>query len=191
MYTSFLCMHIGKSSLGAVLFRVLELVGGRVLVDGEDISAVPLQRLRSALAVVPQEPALFRGSMRDNLDPCGMLPDELLCQALRDVRMVHDPQMQANNHDQDHDQDHAAMMLLAAVVEDRGRNLSAGQRQLLCLARALLKRSKVLLLDECTASVDMETDALIQVTCMSCMIACIWMYIYIYIFVINLICMCA
>ncbi|XP_051008844.1 ATP-binding cassette sub-family C member 10 [Acomys russatus] len=139
----------GKSSLFLVLFRLLEPSAGRVLLDGVDTSELELAELRSQLAVIPQEPFLFSGTVRENLDPQGLHEDGALWQALEQCHLSEVT---------------VAMGGLDGELGERGRNLSLGQRQLLCLARALLTDAKVLCIDEATASVDQKTDQLLQQT---------------------------
>ncbi|XP_059256375.1 ATP-binding cassette sub-family C member 10 isoform X1 [Mustela nigripes] len=139
----------GKSSLLLVLFRLLEPSSGRVLLDGVDTSQLELTELRSQLAVIPQEPFLFSGTVRENLDPRGLHEDRALWQAL--------------------EQCHLSDMIMSlggldGELGEGGRSLSLGQRQLLCLARALLMDAKILCIDEATASVDQKTDQLLQQT---------------------------
>ncbi|XP_066507559.1 canalicular multispecific organic anion transporter 1 [Hoplias malabaricus] len=140
----------GKSSLTNCLFRIIEAAEGRILIDGVDIASMGLHDLRSRLTIIPQDPVLFSGTLRMNLDPFGKVSDEEIWKVL------------ALAHLKDYVGSLSAG--LQHEVAEGGENLSVGQRQLLCLARALLRKSRILVLDEATAAVDLETDDLIQAT---------------------------
>jgi ATP-binding cassette subfamily C (CFTR/MRP) protein 1 len=146
----------GKSSIMSTLFRLVELSGGSITIDGMNISKIGLADLRSRLAIIPQDPTLFRGTIRSNLDPFHEHTDLELWSALRQADLVSE---EASLDDKSPGRIH-----LDGVVEEEGLNFSLGQRQLMALARALVRNSQIIVCDEATSSVDMETDDKIQRT---------------------------
>ncbi|KAG1680871.1 Multidrug resistance-associated protein 1 [Nymphon striatum] len=140
----------GKSSLTLALFRIIEASGGSILIDGVNISTVGLQSLRSKLTIIPQDPVLFSGPLRYNLDPFNKFSDEEIWKALESAHL----KSFVISHDE----------RLEYIISEGGENLSVGQRQLICLARAILRKTKILILDEATAAIDLQTDELVQQT---------------------------
>ncbi|PYI03083.1 ABC transporter [Aspergillus sclerotiicarbonarius CBS 121057] len=174
----------GKSSLTLALFRFLEARQGRILIDGLDISQIKLQALRSRLAIIPQDPVLFSGTLRSNLDPFHEYTDLELYNALERVHLIsfEDTLTLASQPGSEQLSDSSTLpsssssassttepvksinffSSLSSVISQGGLNLSQGQRQLLCLARAIVSQPKIMILDEATSAVDMETETLIQ-----------------------------
>uniref|UniRef100_A0A914Z986 Uncharacterized protein n=1 Tax=Panagrolaimus superbus TaxID=310955 RepID=A0A914Z986_9BILA len=138
----------GKSSLCNALFRLYPLESGKITISEKNISTISLKSLRKALAVIPQDPVIFAGTLRFNLDPDGIRTDEEIWKALEDVGMK---ESVSTFNEQ-----------LEFKLESNGSNISSGQRQLICVGRAFLRNVNILILDEATANLDSQTDKFIQ-----------------------------
>jgi ABC-type multidrug transport system fused ATPase/permease subunit len=140
----------GKSSLLTALLSLAPLESGKIEIDGVDINEIGVDDLRSKLSIIPQDPCIFDGNVRHNIDPFGKYSDSEIWETLRRVHLADAIDAMPNKLDSE--------------LADEGANFSLGQRQLLCVGRAILRRSKILLLDEASSSIDLETDYLLQRT---------------------------
>lgn len=156
----------GKSTLLLSVLRFDEIVSGKILYDGVDITALPRRSLREAITIIPQEPTLFSGTVKSNLDPAGEVPGEVLEAALQScggIASFHGIRDVVTSEEILNDT-HGSGISLDTPVAAKGESLSHGQRQVLSLCRALVRKNKLMLLDEATASMDYEADKGMQRT---------------------------
>ena len=140
----------GKSSIISTLFRLYEIDDGKIIIDGIDIKTLGLHCLRNNISYLPQVPFLMFGTIRENLDPLNMYEDETVIGALQDIQLWEYIEQLKDG--------------LSAEITQSNMVFSTGQKQLICLARAILQNNKILILDEATANIDYETDQIIQET---------------------------
>ena len=138
----------GKSTLCLALCRIVEAASGQIFIDGVDISKISLQNLREKIAIIPQDPTLFEGTLRFNLDPENKSSDPELIELLKLASLE-------NFIDRNHEG-------LNQQIEEKGQNLSSGEKQLICIWRAILRNNRVVLMDEATANIDIKTEEAIQ-----------------------------
>ena len=136
----------GKSTLCLSLFRLLEANSGKISIDGIDISEIGLETLRKNLTIIPQEPILIEGTLRENIDPSNCYTDKEIINMLGEVGL---DEFFVNKN-------------LDYKIENNGINISIGEKQLICIARALLKKTKIVLMDEATANIDYKTETFLQ-----------------------------
>jgi ABC-type multidrug transport system fused ATPase/permease subunit len=145
----------GKSSLTLSLFRIVEAFQGKITIDGQNIAEIPLKKLRRSISIVPQEPFLLEGTLKTNLDPLNLYSEQEINDVLDKVQLY-----QMLEHDNINGKN--ILKGINTEIKEYGNNLSFGCRQLLCVARAILRKSKIIILDEATSSVDQKTEELIS-----------------------------
>lgn len=149
----------GKSTIITAFFRFLDPEQGRIVIDGVDITKIGLRNLREAITIIPQDPTLFAGTIRSNLDPFNRYDDDLIFRALKRVNLIGEEESAGSGAENVN-----KFLNLDSNVAEGGGNLSQGERQLVCLSRSLLKNPKIMLLDEATSSIDYKLDSIIQRT---------------------------
>ncbi|TIA89316.1 hypothetical protein E3P99_02108 [Wallemia hederae] len=157
----------GKSTLASAFFRFTEAASGKLVIDGIDVSTIGLTDLRSRLQIVPQDPTIMSGTLREALDVYNEYSDDEILDALRRVHLIRDGDENDSNGDSEEErskENKNVFLNLDTKVDENGSNFSSGERQLMVITKAILKRSKVIIFDESTSAVDYKTDELIQTT---------------------------
>ena len=148
----------GKSTIALCLFRILEAKEGKILIDNTDISEVGLSKLRSNLTIIPQDPTLMEGTLRFNIDPLNRYTDEEIKNVMKEIGFwyICERNLEENKNKPDEEKG------LNMIITEDGGNISIGERQLICITRAILRKSKIVVMDEATASIDVNTENIIQ-----------------------------
>ena len=175
----------GKSTLSLVLLRILELESGKIKVDGVDISKVSLRQLRDKITIIPQEPTLFKGTLRYNLDPLEQSTDEEVLEVLNKSGLVEiinkkkkeqkekkEKEAKEKGEEKSDEQKKEDESLLSFHIDEKGGNLSSGEKAIICICRAIMKKSKIVILDEATANIDLVTENQIQKMIKECFQDC-------------------
>jgi ATP-binding cassette subfamily C (CFTR/MRP) protein 1 len=138
----------GKSTITLCLFRILEATEGRIMIDDVDISSIGLQKLRSSLTIIPQDPALMEGTLRYNIDPLDRSTDDEIINVMKKIGFDYIIKRSGQGLNQE--------------IAEGGSNLSVGEKQLICITRAILRKTKIIVMDEATSSIDYKTEEMIQ-----------------------------
>ena len=148
----------GKSTIALCLFRILEAKEGKILIDDIDISEIGLNKLRSNITIIPQDPTLMEGSLRFNIDPLHKHTDKEIEEIMKEIGFwyICERNMEENKDKPDKEKG------LNMIITEDGGNISIGERQLICITRAILRKSRIVVMDEATASIDVNTENIIQ-----------------------------
>ena len=148
----------GKSTIALCLFRILEAKEGKIYIDDTDISEIGLSKLRSNITIIPQDPTLMEGSLKFNIDPLGLHSDQEIENVMREIGFwyICERNLEENKNKPDNEKG------LNMIITEDGGNISIGERQLICITRAILRKSKIVVMDEATASIDVNTENIIQ-----------------------------
>jgi ABC-type multidrug transport system fused ATPase/permease subunit len=138
----------GKSTIALCLFRILEPLQGKIIIDGIDIGIIGLKKLRRNLTIIPQDSTVMNGTLRYNIDPIKIFSDDEIKNVLNKIGFNYIIDNNPNGLDQ--------------IISENGNNLSIGEKQLICITRAILRKSKIIIMDEATASIDYKTEEIIQ-----------------------------